>query len=326
MNQRDYLILLSFAILTGCHQGKAPQQNGIAGEETALVNAADTFRAAILPEIPSILTTPDQRAEFLAEHYWDKSNFADTCYLSHKDATEQAWVDYYNLLNYISLDKAQEVIKTVFSQTAFKKEVYKNFTDLADKYLYDPNSPMRNEEFYIPILESMVASPLLEDVEKIRPLNRLQLAKKNRPGTRALDFTYTFSSGKQGTLHSLSADYTILFINNPGCHACAEAITGLKQSIIINQLLSENRLKILAFYTDTELDNWQKHRPNFPDTWLNAYDRKQTVSNNNLYDLKAIPTLYLLDKDKIVILKDAPLHLIEAWLVEKCINQEQSTN
>lgn len=213
MKQRDYLILLSFVILTGCHQGKAPQQNGIDGEEAALVNATDTFQAAILPEIPSILTTPDQRAEFLAEHYWDKSNFADTCYLSHKDATEQAWVDYYNLLNYISLDKAQETIKTIFSQVSFNKDVFKNFTDLADKYLYDPNSPIRNEEFYIPILESMVASPLLEDVEKIRPLDRLQLAKKNRPGTRALDFTYTFSSGKQGTLHSLSADILLSLVS-----------------------------------------------------------------------------------------------------------------
>lgn len=80
---------------------------------------------------------------------------------------------------------------------------------MADKYLYDPNSPIRNEEFYIPVLECMVTSPLLDDTGKIRPRDRLALAQKNRPGTQALDFTYTLASGKQGTLHGLSADYTV---------------------------------------------------------------------------------------------------------------------
>lgn len=199
-----------------------------------------------------------------------------------------------------------------------------SFTEIAGKYLYDPNSPARNEEFYIPVLESMVASPSLDETEKIRPMDRLQLAQKNRPGTKALDFTYTLASGQQGTLHNLSAGHTILFINNPGCHACAEAIAGMKRSLIINQWLKENKLKILAFYTDTDLDEWQKHRPDFPGTWLNAYDKEQIVSGRNLYDLKAIPTLYLLDGDKTVILKDAPLESIEFWLIRK--NRENGTD
>lgn len=317
MKQKKILLLLSLAVLTGCNQGKVSQQNVESGKDTESVVTVDTFQAAVLPEIPSILTTPEQRAAFLAEHYWDKSDFTDTCYLVHRDMTEQAWVDFYNLLNYVPLESAQEAIRKAFTRTPFDKEVFRNFTDLADKYLYDPNSPMRDEEFYIPVLEAMIASPILDEAEKIRPLDRLDLARKNRPGTKALDFTYTLASGKQGTLYGLSAGYTILFFNNPGCHACAETISGMKQSVVINQLLAENSLKILAFYTDTELDEWQKHRPDFPGTWLNAYDKDQVVSGNNLYDLKAIPTLYLLDSKKTVILKDADLQSIVAWFIKR---------
>lgn len=324
MKQKEILLLLSVAILTGCNQGKVSQQNVESGKDTESAITVDTFRAAVLPEIPSILTTPEQRAAFMVEHYWDKSDFTDTCYLAHRDITEQAWVDFYNLQNYVSLESAQEAIREVFTRTSFDKEVFMNFTDLADKYLYDPNSPMRNEEFYIPVLEAMIASPILDEAEKIRPQDRLDLARKNRPGTRALDFTYTLASGKQGTLYGLSADYTILFINNPGCHACAETISGMKQSAVINQLLAENSLKVLAFYTDTELDEWQKHRPDFPDTWLNAYDKNQVVSGKNLYDLKAIPTLYLLDSEKTVILKDVDLRSIVAWFIKR--NAEYATD
>lgn len=37
---------------------------------------------------------------------------------------------------------------------------------------------MRNEEFYIPVLDAMLASPLLEEIEKVRPKARRELAQK----------------------------------------------------------------------------------------------------------------------------------------------------
>ena len=49
----------------------------------------------------------------------------------------------------------------------------------------------KRQEFYIPVLEAMIASPVLDETEKIRPQARLKLAQKNRIGTKALDFTYT---------------------------------------------------------------------------------------------------------------------------------------
>ena len=37
---------------------------------------------------------------------------------------------------------------------------------------------MRNEEFYIPVLDAMLDSPLLEEIEKVRPKARRELAQK----------------------------------------------------------------------------------------------------------------------------------------------------
>ncbi len=51
-----------------------------------------------------------------------------------------------------------------------------------------------------------------------------------------------------------------------------------------------------------------------PDNWVNAYDEKLQISNEELYDLKAMPTLYLLDKEKKVLLKDAELKDIVLFL------------
>lgn len=275
----------------------------------------DTITAFTLPTIPVMMTAPEQRADFLIRHYWDNVNFADTNYVHHPDITEQAWADYCNLLNHVPLATAQEAVRKTIEQTNVDKKVFTYITDLADKYLYDPNSPMRNEEFYIPVLEAMIASPILEDIEKVRPKARLELAQKNRPGTKALDFTYTLASGAQGSLYQIKAEYTLLFINNPGCHACAEMIDALKNTPIINQLLGEKKLVVLSIYPDEELDEWRKHQNEFSKEWINGYDKKFTIKEKQLYDLKAIPTLYLLNKDKTVLLKDATAQAIEEYLI-----------
>lgn len=304
----NILPILCLLLLCSCKSGNATSQN---------INEAaqDTIKAFHLPAIPVMMTAPDQRADYLVKHYWDNVNFADTNYIHHPEVTEQAWADYCDILNHVPLETAQKAMRATIERANTDKNMFNYFTDLADKYLYDPNSPLRNEEFYIPVLEAMVASPLLEDIEKVRPEARLKLAQKNRIGTKALNFTYTLASGAQGNLYQLQSDYILLFINNPGCHACEETIAALKNAPIITQLIGQKKLTVLSIYPDEELDEWKKHLNDFPKEWINAYDKKLTIREQQLYDLKAIPTLYLLNKDKTVLLKDAPAQVIEEYLL-----------
>ena len=290
--------VLCFLLLCSCKNGNASSQST---NETI----QDTIKSITLPAIPAMMTAPEQRANFLVKHYWDNVNFADTNYIHHPEVTEQAWADYCDILNHVPLETAQEAMRKTIERTNVDKKVFTYITDLADKYLYDPNSPMRNEEFYIPVLDAMLDSPLLEEIEKVRPKARRELAQKNRIGTKALNFNYTLASGAQGSLYQLQAEYILLFINNPGCHACTETIDALRNAPIINQLLEQKRLTVLSIYPDEELDEWRKHLNEFPQEWINGYDKKFAIKEQQLYDLKAIPTLYLLNKEKTVLLKDA---------------------
>ena len=297
--------------LFACNGGKAPST---APAQAKSEVRQDTITVFTLPEIPPMMTAPELRADFLVRHYWDNVNFADTNYIHHPAVTEQAWVDFCNVLNHVPLKTAQEAMRSAIERASVNKKVFDYITDLADKYLYDPNSPMRNEEFYIPVLETMIASQILDKVEKIRPTARLELAKKNRIGTKALDFTYTLASGAQGSLYQIKTEYVLLFINNPGCHACSETTRELNSALNVNGLLNEKRLTVLSLYPDEELKEWRKHLNEFPQKWINAYDKELIIKERQLYDLKAIPTLYLLDKEKKVLLKDTTVKAIEEYL------------
>ncbi|WP_300700139.1 DUF5106 domain-containing protein [Bacteroides sp.] len=307
MNNKLFSLLLPLCLCTACGNSKA---NSVSKADVP----TDTITVFTLPAIPPMLNTPELRADFLVRHYWENINFADTNYVHHPEITEQAWVDYIDILKIVPAKTADVAIKDVFTQAEKAKTSYLYLAELADKYLYDPNSPMRNEELYISVLDALIASPILDETEKIRPQGRRELAQKNRVGTKAIDFTYTLASGKKSTLYALNVPYTLLFINNPGCHACSETIEALKNAPAINRAISQKQLQILSLYPDEELDEWRKHISDFPADWTNGYDAQQTISKNNLYDLKAIPTLYLLDKDKIVLLKDATAMEIDKYL------------
>ena len=48
-------------------------------------------------------------------------------------------------------------------------------------------------------------------------------------------------------------------------------------------------------------------------TWEIGMDESQTIYNKELYDILGFPSMYLLDQDKTVILKDTSLTVLEEY-------------
>jgi thioredoxin-related protein len=248
-----------------------------------------------------------ERANYLAEHYWDKFDFRDTTFCNKPDITEQAYANYLDMLRYVDLASAQQSVSALMKSAEVDTTMFGYFVSLADKYLYDPNSPFRNDELLIPALEAMIASPLLDEAEKIRPQSQLDMAQKNRIGQKANDFRYTLHDGRSGRMYSIEADYLLIFINNPDCPACKEIREQICASPMLSEMIERGVMKVLAIYPDEDITAWLNYRHNIPASWINSYDKQLRMRDEEIYDLKAIPSLYLLDAEKRVMLKDCNL-------------------
>lgn len=180
--------------------------------------------------------------------------------------------------------------------------------------LYGVNSDFRNEEYYLPFAQALSTSELVDSVSRVRYSKEAAMCSLNRLGAVAADFSYTTKEGKISTLHKIKADYTLLFFSNPGCTACKEIIDALKGSLRVEKLVYEKTLKVLNAYIDEDLAEWYKYMSIYPQEWINAFNADLSIRNDNLYDVHAIPSLYLLDKEKRVILKDAPLPVVINYL------------
>lgn len=314
------LTIIAFVTFLSCSSSKSAQGDTTAEDSLrqAQTIVPDTF---VLPTLPAELTNPDARAAYLVMHYWNRFDFSDEKLTLRPEITEQAFVDYINILSYVSLDKAKESLNYTLKKAEANSAMYTYFASLFDKYFYGANSPFRNEEFYLPVLNELVKSDYLSEAEKSKYQFQLDMTLKNRVGQTATDFAYTLPSGQSQKLHSLKSEFIVLMFSNPGCSTCMSVIETLKKSAALNQAFAMNSpartmLTFLTVYPDANIEEWKSHLSQLPENWIHGYDKGMIITKQKLYDIKAIPTLYLLDKDKKVILKDTSIEAIEAFFTK----------
>lgn len=313
-----YIIFLApFFVFLSCNSGEG-HKNNVKDTYVDIGNQNLYERKKEFPmiNIPTIINSSEERVTYLITHYWDKFDFSDTTHIHLPEVTMLAFVDYLNLLFEV---EHQQMKKSVFAMLEksilqdISQKMYPYFLSLYKGYLYDPNSLLRDEECYLIVTEFILSDSVSGTATKEQARFDREMMLKNRKGNIAVDFNYLTSKGAKGRLYDINKKFILLYFHNPGCDSCFETVTKLRSSILINNLLENNQLEILAVYPDEDISLWKAHLGKIPNSWINACDDKQLINKKQLYDLKAIPTLYLLDKNKKVLLKDATFIEIESY-------------
>ena len=291
------------------------------------------------PAIPDTLRSVEQRAGYLSEHYWDNYNFADTLLLKSKEVTEQGFVNFIDILNRFNLDNAskgvahkdiaqkgiirkditqkdiaqKDIVRKDITQkditqkgiaqkgiaqkgiACFTRKAFSNaaakerFENLIEHYFEDQLSPVRNDRVYLIFLEEMKNSPCFDETEKERIAFKIKTTNKNLPGDIAINFNFKDENGKEHQLSDYKDQKVILYFYDPDCENCHEVSAWLKQQTIPADI------KVLKMIADNHI--------------------------SYIYSLKNMPTIFLLDKENKVILKDCTAQELIENISTKYISQ-----
>ena len=305
---KNFVILGTVLALMGSCWGGSTEQNEVQMQ----------VKQFEVPEPPYELSAEEQ-GEWLKSHYWDQFDFSDTLSLAQMDT--MSLVNAYARYIAVISDEPHHGawMDSLMKRASQSRTMLDYFAWLGEAVLHDPNSPMRNDEFYIPVLKYVLASPYYNEYERIAPEFDMKVVSQNRIGRKANDVVYTLASGKKGHLYNIEAEYTLLLISNPACPMCGEVLEALQSSPMLNELVEMGRLKILVLYPDKDLTEWRKHRAAFPKQWIYAYDDGCKMESESLYNLSAIPSMYLLDRQKRVLVKDS----VDVPYIEEVIDRRQ---
>lgn len=304
-------VLLVAVLCVGCG-GTAPRSQG-QGDGVA----APAERYYSLPQVPGVIADPSERAEYVLDRYWDKFDFRDTTWIADTAAFEQTFANYLGIAEMLPRERVGASLTNLFAAAAVEPSMYRRFAEVVERYLYDPNSPMRDEELYETVLHTLIDSQVLDEDEKILPRHQLWMCSKNKVGSRAADIRYRTPSGAVGKLYGLTAPYVILFFHDPDCGMCREVTMRMDASPVIRKLIDAGRLVVLCIYADEDEQAWRSHVAQMPRRgWIYGWDKWQTLHTQESYDLRATPTLYLLGPRQEVLVKNGIFPHIERMCVE----------
>ena len=276
-------------------------------QSTSNDSQSTTQQNYVGPKVPEQITDEQERANYTFSHFWEDFDFSDTLKVQNPDYGEQAVANFIGYFPLVPKDSLVGGISRLFALSSVEKGSFNYMKYQLENYLSNPNSPMRNDVFYEAFITSIIGSDQIDQIDKIRYQTRLEMVRKNQPGTQATNFSFLTAKGETMELNAVEAPFSILMFYAPGCPSCEESISIMKNNPAFNTIIEKAGLAIIAVYPDGNEQIWKDYQVNIPDTWINGLDTKQTVLGEGLYVIPATPTIYLLDKDKKVLLKDTDI-------------------
>lgn len=287
----------------------------------SLAAAAACFAGAQLPlpVVPATLTQPVDRAIYIIDHFWDGLDFADTTMSRDTRLIEQSFADYTSLFSVVadSTARLQSAVDRLVAASEADSTAAAGLREIAEIYLYDVVSPMHNDEYYRLYLNSFLKSERLDEGARMRYEYQLEEINKNRVGETAADFGLVAKDGSETTLSRevVGAPLTVVMFYNPFCSECHDISAAMAADPAIAAAVASGRLKFVGVIADGA---WSDFGTALPlDGPIKEFAAKDNcVEDEQIYSIRVIPTLYILDSEMKVVMRDVKPTRISALAAE----------
>lgn len=243
----------------------------------------------------------------MAKHFWTEGTIADTTNFQGP----KLLLDYIYLLK--QTDEQQKCVQSFVSFACRQENTFGLILYWLDNILYDSSSPHYNENLYSSLMNAVIISDA-DSIMKLIPLKRMEMMKKNQVGKQANNFSFVNKEGHNNSLYKIEAPLLLLVFNNPDCSLCHQTEKSIVRNELVQSWMNSGRLKLLAITPDADYEEWMNHT--YPSNWLVGYDKEKVIYEQRLYDIQRLPCLYLLDKDKRVLLKEADYNRLCKYISE----------
>ena len=150
-----------------------------------------------------------------------------------------------------------------------------------------------------------VKNKIIERADKLKP---------NLIGKVAPELILLGLNNQLVSLHSIPAEFTIIYFWDPSCGHCKVETPKLVD--FYNKVKDTLDLKIYAVCSDTNLTTWSNYvAEKKMDAFINVNGTRSAKGNfHDLYDIFSTPVVYILDNKKRIIGKRIPVDQIDSFL------------
>lgn len=298
---RKILYLLAAFALVSC-SGKSDNAEKSAADSLASAHLVELDAHELpLPQIPDSITSPSAKADYMMLHFWDAMDFSDPVKVADTLLLEQTFSNFVYLLPKTSgVEAINAAMYALVKQAAATPDALRRVSQTAEKYLYDVESPFQSDTLFEIYLEQLFRTKSADE-DRYRGL--LKEVKQNATGSIAPDFSFASTRLSDVTSNAL---YTLLVFYENDCTECQNTIEMMKSDENLANLVTGGTINVVAIDLNTSNDGLIL----LPSGWIGA----QTSAPEDLYVMRRTPSLYLLDSERRVVLKDTSYPVVASCL------------
>lgn len=282
-------------------------------QEEFLVEHAGTLTAMLIkssmePEIPEFEGADEEVDEkvfnYYKAHYFDNIEMRDprlarTPFMGEK-------IKYYvDKLTVQQPDSICKSIDHILGQFDKDSEAFQVFlVSFLNKYAKSKIVGM--DAVYVHLVNEYYAQGLAPWTDEEQLAKIVKNASTLEPiliGKAAPDLKLQDRDKAPVTVHGIEADYTVLFFWDPECGHCKKSVPKI---IEFYEEYNPKGVEILAICTklqEGEKACWEAVDDRGMDIWKNASDPYLRSRFKQIYDVRTTPQIFILDKDKKIIMK-----------------------
>lgn len=251
-----------------------------------------------LPEVPDELTTLQDRTGYLLEHYWDRCNFKQA--LSSKAKFAKSFDTYVDLMKAGSRHAVMRSIYKLLGTLEKQPKELLFIAQQAEAIMYSDTATFRSDEAYIPFARAIADNKKIDRDTKEHYAAHARILAGSAKGMEAPELQYTDTLGASHTLAADTAQYVILFFNDPRDVDSMISRGRIAANPTATELVKRGLIRIASITPSKPDAEWKTLASRYPEGWIVGTAPDAASS----YDLRNFPTIYVLDKDLHIVDKD----------------------
>lgn len=253
--------------------------------------------------------------KYYIEHFFDNFAWNDPR-IFNTVVVAQKLKEFCNMIYQLDNPDFDPLIVAALNKAKVNKTSYEYLFDALENVLGRNISPYKVEHTYIAILKDALQYPKLDEDRNRRYTRELGFIDKNHAGDTIPNFNLVLANGDTVSMYDIQSEYTLLYLQHPTCPTCHQVRNRMKDFDKLNRAIESGKLKVVMVYFEDDPQVWSNYinsREANP-KYLQGWNFDQTIDDQNLFDTRTIPYMFLLDKDKVVIKKDLLVNEIEPYI------------
>ncbi len=267
--------------------------------------------------MPPVDMPEAQKVNYVKQHFLDAIDFSDSTLIKSALIESQA-LSYFRLYMEKNMDKEQQeeafikAVDNIMGRAGVNITVYNFVLDFLSRAFEKTDYDL----VYTYLMETYAMTNSCEsDEKKLELKEKIEKMKSLAPGKTAPDFEMTNPSDSTKTkLSDIKADYILIIFWASWCPHCKVTLSSLRD--VYSQYKSKG-LEILAISIDKDGKEWMDAVVSNGYSWLNYSDLQGWKSGIPvMYNVRATPTMYLIDQNRKVISKPLTIEQLNKKLSE----------